>query len=91
MSDVVIPRTMVLFNKWYYNNTVIELETFVFHVLHTSFITFTVTRRLAISYIFRDQNKKFFIIPSCKTIQHEKFVSVKLDWNTKESNLFDKL
>ena len=91
MSDVVIPRTMVLFNKWYYNNTVFELETFVFHLLHTSFIIFTVIRRLAISCIFRDQNQKFFIIPSCKTIQQEKFVSVKLDWNTKESNLFDKL
>ena len=50
-----------------------------------------VSRRSAIPWIFCDQNKKLFIILSCKAMQQEKFLSVKLNWKTKESNIFGKL
>ena len=77
MADVIIPKKRALFCRWYYNNTVPGLDTEIFYFLHELLLTFRVSRRLAIPWIFCDQSKKLFIIPSWKTMQQAKFVSVK--------------
>ena len=87
----MIPKKRALFHRWYYDNTEFGFKTEMFYFLHELVLIFRVSRRLVIPWIFCEQNQKFFIIPSCKTIQQAKFVSGKLNWKTKESNVFGKL
>ena len=91
MADVMIPRKRALFHRWYQNNTVFGLDSEIFYFLHERLLIFMVSRRSAIPWIFCDQNQKLFIILSWKAMQQEKFLSVKLNLKTKESNVFGKL